>query len=319
MANSSKVSPYDTGDQALQEYLDLLLKPASAPSELKSYAEASPRPLRMPLPPLAPPVVAKTDTQLAAKPVEAPVTAPEPVVMERVVVAPVLETPLFDTVAAPVPVQLPPVVSAPPVIKTSAEQPVAKAEPETAVVETAEPVLHPLEPAAWADNGRPQWAQQRFEALLFTVGGLNLAVPLVELGAIHALEDREMTPIFGQIEWFLGMLPLKEGSLRVVDTARVVMPERYDDTMPIGYRYVITLSGSDWGLGVDTIHDSVQLEPEAVRWRSSRGKRPWLAGTVVEQMCALLDASQLTWMFHNLDRQRGGARRPRGSGPRGRL
>ncbi len=276
------------GDDALQEYLDLLLKPAVA--DPKPFAEPSPRALRMPLPPLAPPLEERRAQVAAAVPLPA------------VVAVPVVE--------APVPVA--PEVSAPPVVTPAV---VETALPPAAHLSAALPASPPestpvsvdlLEPAPWAANGRPQWAQQRFEALLFTVGGLNLAVPLAELGAIHALEGRELTPIFGQVEWFLGMLPLKEGALRVVDTARVVMPERYDDAMPQGYRYVITLSGSDWGLGVDVIHDSVQLEPEAVRWRSARGKRPWLAGTVVEQMCALLDAAQLTWMFHTLDRHRGG-------------
>ncbi len=269
------------GDDALQEYLDLLLKPESS----KPYAEPT-RALRMPLPPLAPtaPVVA------------APVVEPVARVAEPV--------PVAETVIAP---SLQPAVTTEPMPSVSAV--------ETADTEQIQST-DSFQPAPWSDNGRPQWAQQRFEVLLFSVGGLNLAVPLVELGAIHALEGRELTPIFGQIDWFLGLLPLKEGALRVIDTAKVVMPERYDDAMPGAYRYVITLSGSDWGLGVDVIHDSVQLLPEAVRWRGSRGKRPWLAGTVVEQMCALIDAAQLTWMFHNLDRRRGGTK---GSGATARL
>ena len=276
-----------SGDDALQEYLDLLLKPAAA--EPKPFAEPPPRPLRMPLPPLAAPPVVET---------VAPAQLKQPTIVESKIAAPA------DVAApvAPAPSVAAPVVAVPVSAPVSAPAPSAVA-PQA---ETA-PVADPLQPATWAANGRPQWAQQRFEALLFTVGGLNLAVPLTELGAIHTLEGRELTPIFGQVDWFLGMLSLKEGSLRVVDTARVVMPERYDAAMPQGYRYVITLNGSDWGLGVDTIHDSVQLQPDAVRWRSARGKRPWLAGTVVEQMCALLDASQLTWMFHQLDRRRGGA------------
>jgi purine-binding chemotaxis protein CheW len=258
-------------DEALQEYLDLLLKPEPAadrraPAD-RPYAEP-PRPLRVTLPPVAPP--------RAESP---PVVATDALVEAEGVAGPAEES--LATVDVDV------VAAAP------------SADPRQPL-----PGADPLQPAPWADNGRPLWAQQRFEVLLFSVGGLKLAVPLVELGAIHALEGRALTPIFGQIDWFLGMLPLKEYSLRVIDTAKVVMPERYDATMPANYRYIITLNGSDWGLGVDAIHDSRQLLPEAVRWRGARGKRPWLAGTVIEQMCALIDAAQLTWMFHNLDRRR---------------
>jgi purine-binding chemotaxis protein CheW len=108
----------------------------------------------------------------------------------------------------------------------------------------------------------------------------------------------------------MGLLPVKECNMRIVDTARVVMPERYDEAMRSGYRYVITLNGSDWGLAVDQVANAVRLDPEQVRWRGQRSQRPWLAGTVVAHMCALLDAAQLAWMFHNQDRKRR-ARRPR--------
>lgn len=159
-------------------------------------------------------------------------------------------------------------------------------------------------PQPWQANGRPQWGQQPFESLLFKVGGLALAVPLVELGSIYLLEDDALTPIFGQAPWFMGLLPTKDYNVRVVDTARVVMPERYRDTMRADYRYVITLHGCDWGLAVDKVENAILLDPQQVRWRGLRSQRPWLAGTVVDHMCALLDASQLAWAFHNQDRRR---------------
>jgi purine-binding chemotaxis protein CheW len=33
----------------------------------------------------------------------------------------------------------------------------------------------------------------------------------------------------------------------------------------------------------------ISLRPEDVKWRGSQGRRPWLAGTVIQQMCALLE------------------------------
>ncbi len=41
------------------------------------------------------------------------------------------------------------------------------------------------------DDGRPAWAAEPFECLLFDVAGLTLAVPLVCLGSIYPLENQE--------------------------------------------------------------------------------------------------------------------------------
>jgi purine-binding chemotaxis protein CheW len=128
------------------------------------------------------------------------------------------------------------------------------------------------------------------------VGGLTLAVPLVELGSIYPITDG-LTPLFGQADWFMGLMPVKETNIRTVDTAKLVMPERYSDQMQEQFAYVISINGFDWGLAVDTVFNSIKLHPDDVRWRGERSKRPWLAGTVVEHMCALLDVSQLAMML----------------------
>jgi purine-binding chemotaxis protein CheW len=38
---------------------------------------------------------------------------------------------------------------------------------------------------------------------------------------------------------------------------------------------------------------SIRLDPNEIKWRSQRSQRPWLAGTVIEHMCALLDVAAL--------------------------
>lgn len=167
-----------------------------------------------------------------------------------------------------------------------------------------EPALEPAKELSERPVGlstlHPPWAQQRFECLLFTVCGLTLAVPLTELGAIYPITDR-LTPIFGQVDWFLGLLPVKDRNIRVINTAKVVMPERFDEKTAEQYNYVISINGVDWGLAAEGVTSSISLDPENIKWRGKRSKRPWLAGTVVEHMCGLLDVSQLTLMFveHN--------------------
>lgn len=142
-------------------------------------------------------------------------------------------------------------------------------------------------------DGRPAWAAEPFECLLFDVAGLTLAVPLVCLGSIYSLAGRELTPLFGQPEWFLGILPSQSGNLKVLDTARWVMPDRYRDDFREGLQYVISVQGYEWGLAVHQVSRSLRLDPNEIKWRTQRGQRPWLAGTVIEHMCALLDVSEL--------------------------
>ncbi|AXA67921.1 chemotaxis protein CheW [Pseudomonas oryzihabitans] len=148
-------------------------------------------------------------------------------------------------------------------------------------------------PSAVHLEGRPEWGEEPFECLLFDVAGLTLAAPLVCLGSIYPLTDEELTPLFGQPDWFLGLLPCQAGNLRVLDAARWVMPERYRDDYREGLKFVISLQGLDWGLAVHGVSHSVRLDPAEVKWRNQRATRPWLAGTVIDQMCALLDVAAL--------------------------
>ena len=167
-----------------------------------------------------------------------------------------------------------------------------------------------ITPPPVESGGRPSWAAEPFECLLFDVAGLTLAVPLVCLGSIYSLEGHELTPLFGQPEWFLGILPSQAGNLKVLDTARWVMPDRYRDDFRQGLQYVISVQGYEWGLAVHQVSRSLRLDPNEIKWRSNRGQRPWLAGTVIEHMCALLDVSELAELIAS-----GGARHMGGKKP----
>ncbi|MDN3639884.1 chemotaxis protein CheW [Simiduia curdlanivorans] len=174
---------------------------------------------------------------------------------------------------------------------TAVEQPI----PKPALSETS-PVLEPeaseasepVKEIAWCENGRPSWAQERFDVLLFKVHGLTLAVPLIALGQIQPI-TQELTPIFGQAKWFMGLQPTPMGQIKTVNTALFVMPERYDPAFLASAKYVISIDGLNWGLAVDSVQQPRTLDPEDVKWRQGRGLRPWLAGTVKEHMCALID------------------------------
>lgn len=147
-----------------------------------------------------------------------------------------------------------------------------------------------VELVAKLDKTKPlPWAQSRFECLLFNVGGLKMAVPLVELGGIQKADYEKVTKIFGQPEWFIGVSSVNDLRIRTVDTARWVMPNHYKGELHDSFKFVIQLDRSNWGLACEDVAEAISLEPSEVKWRSDRSKRPWLAGTVINHMCAILD------------------------------
>ena len=145
----------------------------------------------------------------------------------------------------------------------------------------------------------PDWAANPFQCLLFKVNGLTLGIPLTGLNTI--LEwDEEASVVPGQPDWHLGILLERGGKIGVVDTARLVMPERVSSRTQ-GERqrggYVLVIGDGRFGLACDSIANTISMTQDQVRWRSDKGKRPWLAGTIKEQLCALLDIDAVLGMI----------------------
>ncbi len=144
------------------------------------------------------------------------------------------------------------------------------------VVPQVQPEPEPRSPPGQRSMVSPDWAQEPFECLLFDVAGLTLAVPLVCLGSIYPLEGQELTPLFGQPDWFLGILPSQAGNLKVLDTARWVMPDRYRDDFREGLQYVISVQGYEWGLAVHQVSRSIRsTRARSSGARSVRKDRGW--------------------------------------------
>lgn len=270
---------------ALQSYLDGLLQDAT--EELLPEVEALPEVVE---------AEAALDEFQAAVLEEQARDAQKPAVVAAPVVAPVVKAPVA-VIDAPAPI-LAPVSTIAPLLQALVPP----------VVEVHLPPSNTPPPVE--TDGRPAWAAEPFECLLFDVAGLTLAVPLVCLGSIYSLAGHELTPLFGQPEWFLGILPSQAGNLKVLDTARWVMPDRYRDDFRQGLQYVISVQGYEWGLAVHQVSRSLRLDPNEIKWRSHRGQRPWLAGTVIEHMCALLDVAELAELIAS-----GGAKHMGGSKP----
>lgn len=152
-----------------------------------------------------------------------------------------------------------------------------------------------------ADYGVPEWGREKFQCLLFFVGSLKLAVPLVKLTRIKPWGEH-VTATPGRPPWFLGLLAQGGVKTGVIDTARLVFARdrRSQAADPAGEAdepgHILMVEDGRWGLTCDRLGEVVELSPDAVRWRSGRTARRWLAGTVLDQMCALLDVEMLARM-----------------------
>ncbi len=162
------------------------------------------------------------------------------------------------------------------------------------VSESVSTEFQPWQPltSQWADNGRPEWAQEPFDILIITVNKVNLALPLQALDSIYPIES-EITPLFAQAKWFIGLQPSLTGNIKVIDTTQFLMPERIEKYSQEAFKYTVAINGSGWGLAVNSLEQPLTIDPDTIRWRARRSERPWFAGTVKEHMCVLLDIPTL--------------------------
>ena len=188
-------------------------------------------------------------------------------------------------------------------------QPVVAPAPRP-VPEVPEPIAEqavappPAEPPAAL---QPEWGQAEFQALLFSVGGLTLAVPLVTLNSVVPWPEHGVTPMPNQPAWCFGLLHYRERNVRVVDTGTLVIPPDREELRPTEPpEHILIVGDGSWGLACSAIGNVVRLAPDDVRWRRGGGRRPWLAGTVLGHLCALLDTDAFARML--ADAGRAGAR-----------
>lgn len=161
------------------------------------------------------------------------------------------------------------------------------------------------EASASVESGVPEWAAERFQCLIFSVSGLKLAVPLVRLNGILTWTD-EMSAMPGHSDHFLGLLNNHGDNVKIIDPAMLVMPE---DRIPppVGAEgrpmpgSIILIDDKRWGLACDFVSETIELEPDEIKWRSARGTRLWLAGTVIEHMCALIDVDEFARILERAD------------------
>lgn len=197
---------------------------------------------------------------------------------------PEIDAPVAKVAVEVVPVDTPVIIDEP----STPEIPAPKV--EVAVSENTE-----------TSSNVPEWANQPFQILLFEVAGLKLAVPLIELSSVIEWND-SVTEMPGSADFYMGILQHLNYRVAVIDTAKMVLPvkkqsELIDDDARKRVKHIVLIDDYNWGLACDKIGEVITVKPDEVRWRSLKSSRKWLAGTVIDHMCALLNSEAFADML----------------------
>ena len=140
------------------------------------------------------------------------------------------------------------------------------------------------------------WRSQPFQALLMDIHGLQLAIPLQQLCGIREWPDTELPRLPGKPDWYLGLLSADRLHTQVVDPGHIVLPAemRQRSATPA---YMVLIDDGRWAIACHAVSEVITLHPEDIKWRKIAGKRPWLAGTVLEKMCGILDIPALVGLL----------------------
>lgn len=141
-------------------------------------------------------------------------------------------------------------------------------------------------------EGVPAWASPDFEAVLFRIRGLKLAIPTWKVFGVEPYPD-VVTPVDGADPRWIGRFTAGGRGVTLIDLSRIVIPGRYGarDTGP-GDRMILFGDG-EWAFACDQDVEIVTLEGHRVQWATRRTSRRWLAGTAMAHGCGLLDVEGL--------------------------
>jgi len=143
-----------------------------------------------------------------------------------------------------------------------------------------------------SDKVDEHWRNSPFQTLLFEIQGLKLAIPLHELNGILTWPEKKMPIITGKPDWYLGLYSQDHTRTQIVDTAHIILPSTHkkSEDKP---NFIILIAEGKWGLACNKVNQVMTLSSEEIRWRKEAGKRPWLAGTVLDKMCSILNIKAL--------------------------
>lgn len=128
---------------------------------------------------------------------------------------------------------------------------------------------------------------------LFDVSGLAVALPAADVREDMACPALQAGP--GMPPW-LRRTAAGARARWIVDIALLVLPDDLSpDRTALESRCdrVLMLQDGDWGIALAGSTWELQISPDRVCWRGPLGRRPWLAGTIADSRCVLLDLGNI--------------------------
>jgi purine-binding chemotaxis protein CheW len=156
------------------------------------------------------------------------------------------------------------------------------------VTDKAKARVNKAKPAAEHDKNKP------FQALLFDINGLQLAIRTEDIKAIlpwpeTPLEQGQETSGNPAI---MGVYTQASYLIHIINTALIVFPIQHQKNIAIP-SFIIVFDEGHWALSCHKINSVVTLSPEDIQWRKNKGARPWLAGTSIGKSCSIVNLSGL--------------------------
>ena len=125
------------------------------------------------------------------------------------------------------------------------------------------------------------------KCFVFTVAGLKLALPFARVTGSVEFSGCSGTPVPPLL---LGHLAYAGRHVPVLDTARILQP---GGNAVASYRWLVNVDDGSYALACDSVEPHLEVAHGAVRWRTPLTQRRWLAGTLLQHRCALLDADEI--------------------------
>jgi chemotaxis signal transduction protein len=132
--------------------------------------------------------------------------------------------------------------------------------------------------------------------LKFRTAGLNLAIPMKKVAG-EITWSPDIGSVAGSPAWLLGQRQYDDRAVQIIDTAMLIIPKTRRDTLHSAfqsrYQHIIVIGNGRWGLACEKRDGQIALNTKEVNWRTEQGTRPWLAGTLTKDRCALLDTDAI--------------------------
>jgi len=131
--------------------------------------------------------------------------------------------------------------------------------------------------------------------LLCVAAGVRLAVPMADV--THVLPMPPLTPPNTSNPICLGRWRHPSGEARVADLAAILSPDMAGATTTT----LVILRDRTWALACVVDEEPVELQAEAIQWRTGAATRPWLAGMSFEPKCGVVGTTaMIEWLEKEL-------------------